>query len=73
MSSQTVVVVPLSTVARAHPPITVPMTCQGQAAVAVIDQVCAVAKHRLGNKIEVMSPTMVQTVLTALVQIPEMT
>src|SRR2546427_714220 len=28
---QTVVVVPLSTAARAHPPITVPVTCQGQA------------------------------------------
>ena len=43
----TVVVVPLSTVACAHPPITVKVSCQGQEAVAVVDQVRAVAKHRL--------------------------
>ena len=36
---QTVVVVPLSAAALAHPPITVPMTCQGQTAVAIIDQI----------------------------------
>jgi mRNA interferase MazF len=69
---QTVVVVPLSTAAQAHPPITVPVTCQGQAAVAVIDQIRAVAKHRLQSKIETASPTMVQAVLTALAQILEM-
>jgi mRNA interferase MazF len=69
---QTVVVVPLSTAARAHPPLTVPVTCQGQAAVAVIDQVRAVAKHRLRSRIETASPTMVQAVLAALAQILEM-
>jgi len=68
---QTVVVVPLSTAAQAHPPITVPVTCQGQAAVAGIDQIRAVAKHRLQSKIETASPTMVQAVLTALAQILE--
>jgi mRNA interferase MazF len=44
---KTVVVVPLSTAARPHAPITVAVTCQGRAAVAIIDQVRAVAKHRL--------------------------
>ena len=32
---RTVVVVPLSTAAKSHPPITVPVNCQGGAAVAV--------------------------------------
>jgi mRNA interferase MazF len=49
---KTVVVVPLSTAAKPHPPITVPVTCQGRAAVAVIDQIGAVAKHRLQSKME---------------------
>ena len=69
---QTVVAVPLSTAARAHLPITVSVTCQGQAAVAVIDQIRAVATHRLQSKIETASLTMVPAVLTALVQILEM-
>jgi mRNA interferase MazF len=50
-----VVVVPLSTAAKPHPPITVAVTCQGQAAVAVIDQIRAVAKHRLQSKMETLS------------------
>lgn len=49
---RTVVVVPLSTAAKPHPPITVPVTCQGNSAVAVIDQIRAVAKHRLKSRIE---------------------
>jgi mRNA interferase MazF len=54
---RTVVVIPLSTAARPHPPITVPVTCQGQPAVAVIDQIRAVAKHRLKSKLEAMMAT----------------
>ena len=54
---RTVVVIPLSTAARPHPPITVPVTCQGQPAVAVIDQIRAVAKHRLKSKLETMMAT----------------
>ncbi len=49
---RTVVVVPLSTAAKPHPPITVPVSCQGDAVVAVIDQIRAVAKHRLKSQIE---------------------
>jgi mRNA interferase MazF len=70
---QTVVVVPLSTAARAHPPITVPMTCQGKATVAIIDQIRTVTKDRLHSKIETASPASVQAILTALAQILEMT
>ena len=49
---RTVVVVPLSTAAKPHPPITVPVTCSDQPAVAVIDQIRAVAKHRLKSRLE---------------------
>ena len=49
---RTVVVVPLSTAAKPHPPITIPVTCQGDVCVAVIDQIRSVAKHRLKSKIE---------------------
>lgn len=49
---KTVVVVPLSSAAQPHPPITVPVTCQKRAVVAVIDQIRAVAQHRLKSKIE---------------------
>lgn len=52
---RTVVVVPLSTAAKSHPPITVPVNCQGGAAVAVVDQIRAVPKHRLKKKIESLS------------------
>ena len=52
---RTVVVIPLSAVAKPHPPITVPVTCQGQPAVAVVDQIRAVAKHRLKSRIEGMA------------------
>ena len=52
---RTVVVIPLSTAAKPHPPITVPVTCQGQSAVAVIDQIRAVAKHRLKSRLEAMT------------------
>src|SRR5210317_2541826 len=52
---RTVVVVPLSTAAKPHPPITVPVTCQGKSVVAIVDQIRAVAKHRLKSKIESIS------------------
>ncbi len=52
---RTVVVIPLSSAAKPHPPITIPVTCQGQPAVAVIDQIRAVAKHRLKSKLDDMT------------------
>jgi mRNA interferase MazF len=51
---RTVVVVPLSSAGKPHPPITVPVTCQGQTAVAIIDQLRAVARHRLRSQIETL-------------------
>ncbi len=52
---RTVVVVPLSTAAKPHPPITVPVSCQGKSVVAIVDQIRAVAKHRFKSKIETLS------------------
>lgn len=69
----TVVVIPFSTAARAHPPITVPVTCQGKDVVAVVDQVRAVAKHRLRSKIEEATPETLDAVTSALAQILEIT
>ncbi|MGA2982495.1 MAG: type II toxin-antitoxin system PemK/MazF family toxin [Terriglobia bacterium] len=43
----TVVVVPLSTAPQAAPPVLVPVVCMGRRAVAVVDQIRAVAKERL--------------------------
>jgi mRNA interferase MazF len=43
----TVVVVPLSTAPQAAPPLLVPVVCAGRRAVAVVDQIRAVAKERL--------------------------
>jgi len=63
---RTVVVVPLSSAAQAHPPITVPFTCRGQAAVAVVDQVRAVGKHRLQSRVEVADSADMASVAQAL-------
>lgn len=44
---RTVVVVPLSSVARPHPPLTVPVQAMGRQAVVVCDQIRAVDKSHL--------------------------
>ncbi len=67
----TIVVVPLSTAAKAHPPITIPAQCQGMDSVVVIDQIRAIAKQRLKSKIEQASSETVNAVLKALSQILE--
>lgn len=69
---RTVVVVPLSTAAPAYPPITVGITCQGRSAVAVIDQIRAVARHRLQSKLETMSSADLKEVCQALGSILEL-
>ncbi len=68
---KTVVVVPLSTAAKAHPPITVEVQSQDKKVVAVIDQIRAVGKHRLKNKIETISTSDMSKVLSALSDILE--
>jgi mRNA interferase MazF len=68
----TVVVVPYSTATGAHPPITVPVTCQGRAAVAVVDQVRAIAKHRLVERIGTAAEGEITAVATALGEVLEL-
>ncbi len=46
---RTVVVVPLSSAGRPHPPIVVPVVCLNKNALAVCDQVRAVSKIRIKN------------------------
>ena len=69
---QTVVVVPLSTAAAAHPPVTVPVHCQGKRAVAVIDQVRAISRERLVSKIETAPEEDVLAIGEALARVLEL-
>src|SRR5580692_3074545 len=69
---RTVVVVPLSSSPRAAPPVTVGVTCSGQQAVAVIDQVRAIAKERLVRRIELLSAEHLGAVEDALREILEL-
>jgi mRNA interferase MazF len=69
---RTVVVIPLSGSARAHPPVTIPVTCEGNPAVAVIDQIRAVAKHRLRSKIDDMASNHLNAIAVALGTILEL-
>jgi mRNA interferase MazF len=69
---RTVVVVPLSTAAKPHPPITIPVTCEGDSAVAVADQIRAVAKHRLKSRIEALASDELEEVCQAVSVILEL-
>lgn len=62
---RTVVVVPLSTSGKVHPPITVAVKCQSKNVVAITDQVRAVAKHRLKSRIETMTVSDLRAVCEA--------
>ena len=68
---KTVIVVPLSSAAGPHPPITVPVICQGREVVAVIDQIRAVAKHRFKSKIDMIAPNDLDAIIRALSTILE--
>jgi len=68
---KTVVVIPLSSAASPHPPITVPVICQKREVVAVIDQIRAVAKHRLKSKIEPVATDDLDSIIKALSTILE--
>jgi len=52
---RTVVVVPLSTAAKSHPPLTVEVRVLGRTAVGVCDQIRAVDKTRLMERAGVLS------------------
>lgn len=69
---RTVVVVPLTSSPRAAPPVLVSVTCSGQPAIAVIDQVRAIAKERLVRLIENLSTDQLQAVEDALREILEL-
>jgi mRNA interferase MazF len=52
---RTVIVVPLSSSPKASPPILIPINCGGRPAVAVSDQIRAVAKERLRSRLGVVA------------------
>jgi mRNA interferase MazF len=52
---RTVIIVPLSSSPKASPPILIPITCDGRPAVAVSDQIRAVAKERLRSRLGVVA------------------
>ncbi len=69
---RTVVVVPLSSSPRSAPPMMVRVNCSGRAAVAVIDQIRAIAKERLVRHIEDLSSEQLAAVEDALCEILEL-
>src|SRR5438270_6777747 len=52
----TVLVVPLTTGSRIHPPIVIPIASAGVDSKAVCDQITAVDRRRIGSKIGTLSP-----------------
>ncbi len=63
---RTVVVIPLSAAPQAAAPLLVPVTCASKPAVAVVDQIRAVAKQRLRSRIGEISPGELQELEDAL-------
>ncbi len=52
---RTVIVIPLSTSATARPPLVIAVSCNGKPATAICDQIRAVDKSRLQNRIGTLS------------------
>jgi mRNA interferase MazF len=69
---RTVVILPLSTAPQAAPPLLVPVVCAGKPAVAVVDQIRAVAKERLQRRVDELSPPDLASVEEALRTILEL-
>jgi len=63
---RTIVVVPLSTSPQEAPPLLVPVVCAGRRALAVTDQIRAVAKERLTRRVGQLSPDDLRAVEDAL-------
>ncbi len=63
---RTVVVIPLSTSPEAAPPLLVPVLCAGRRAMAVVDQIRAVAKERLAAPVGELSSKDLSELETAL-------
>jgi mRNA interferase MazF len=69
---RTVVVVPLSTARQAAPPLLVPIECAGRPVIAVVDQIRAVAKERLRQRLGIISSVHLKAVEEGLRQILEL-
>ena len=69
---RTVVVVPLGTSPRAAPPVIVSVQCAGRPAVAMIDQVRAIARESLAGRIELLSAEHLGAIEDALREILEL-
>jgi mRNA interferase MazF len=68
----TAVVVPYSTAPRAAPPLTIPVQCDGQLCVAVLDQIRAVSKERFHKHIGTASKTELSSITEGLKKILEL-
>ncbi len=66
---RTVLGVPLSSSGKPVPPLTVPVVCMGKNVVAVCDQLRAIDKSRLLNRVESMNQKDLEKIKTALRQI----
>jgi mRNA interferase MazF len=65
----TVVVVPLSTAAKARPPVTIAVSCLGKQVTAVCDQIRSVDKSRLKNSAGTLSSSDMQALDDGLRQV----
>ncbi len=70
---RTVVVIPLSTSLQASPPLLIRVACAGRLAVAVVDQIRAVAKERLQERLGILSTADLKAVEDGLRQVLELT
>ena len=66
---RTVVVIPLSSSPAAHPPIRIAVQCAGKPAAVVVDQIRAVTKERLRQRIGVLREEELDAIGGALRQI----
>ncbi len=69
---RTVVVVPISSSPKASPPILVAVNCAGKPAVAVVDQIRAIAKERLQNRLGVLTEPEMDAIGEALQRVLEL-
>jgi mRNA-degrading endonuclease toxin of MazEF toxin-antitoxin module len=69
---KTAAVIPLSTSPEASPPLLVPVVCAGRSAVAVVDQIRAIAKERLEARLDIGSTDHLRAVEEGLRQILEL-
>ena len=69
---RTIVVIPLSTSRQAAPPLLVPIDCAGRAVIAVVDQIRAVAKERLRQRLGTITSEHLKAVEEGLRQVLEL-